>query len=405
MRGAKMQRPSDEHKSAFRVRHVLVVDDDADINRLLCTRLSARGYSVDSASSGEEALERIAARPPDLIILDVAMPGIGGLDVLADVRRRELDVAVIMSTAYGSEQLAVDALRQGADDYLRKPFEPSELRVVVDRTVQQLELRRQNLALRQQLEEKHHQFQIELVRAADVQAGLLPRSFPSIAGFELAAECAPAREVGGDFYDWQQPAPHRLSLWLCDVMGKGMAAALLMATVRAVMRAVVRGSFPVEALGYITAALEEDLFQSDRFVTLFIAHLDTQTRQLSYVDAGHGLAFVRRANGDAETLGVRGLPLGVLPDEHYVEASVTLQPGDALVVYSDGLIDALPDLDLTPEFLSRQLEGAHSALAMVDRLVTLLAPVGTPPDDVTLLVLYCVQQEEHTTVLSDSCIK
>ncbi|MFQ3631500.1 PP2C family protein-serine/threonine phosphatase [Roseiflexus sp.] len=371
------------------VRRVLVVDDDPDINRLLRTRLTARGFDVVTAASGEEALEALASTPADLIFLDISLPGINGLQTLAEIRQRRLDTAIIMTTAFGSEQIAVEALRQGADDYLRKPFESDEFRRVLERTVQRLELERQNRALRQQLEAHHRRLAAEVARAAEVQARLLPQMAPILSGFQLAAECIPARDVGGDFYDWRQPAPHLLSFWLCDVMGKGLDAALLMATVRAVMRAVVRNSPPAEAMRYVSAALDEDLHQSDRFVTLFLAQLDTSNGRLLSVDAGHGLAFVQRADGAIETFDEqRGLPLGILPGEPYHQRETVLHPGDALVVYSDGLVDARIDLELTPQVLAEHLHGASSALAMLDRLVTLLAPVQTPPDDMTLLVLY-----------------
>jgi sigma-B regulation protein RsbU (phosphoserine phosphatase) len=371
------------------VRRILVVDDDPDINRLLRARLTARGYEVSTAASGEEALELLSETPADIVFLDISLPGISGLHTLEEVRRRGLDTAVIMTTAFGSEQIAVEALRQGANDYLRKPFESDEFRRVLERTVQRLELERQNRVLRQHLEAHHRRLKSELARAAEVQARLLPQTAPALTGFQLAAECIPARDVGGDFYDWQQPQPHLLSFWLCDVMGKGLDAALLMATVRAVMRAVVRHSPPAEAMRYVTHALIDDLVQSGRFVTLFLAQLDTRSGRLASIDAGHGLAFVRRADGTVETLDDRrGLPLGVLPDEQYDQRETVLAPGDALIVYSDGLVDARVDLDLTPHVLASQLHGATSALAMLDRLVTLLAPVQTPPDDMTLLVVY-----------------
>ncbi len=371
------------------VRRILVVDDDLDINRLLRVRLAARGYEVSTAASGEEALELLTDAPADIVFLDISLPGISGLQTLAEVRQRGLDTAVIMTTAFGSEQIAVEALRQGANDYLRKPFEPDEFRRVLERTVQRLELERQNRMLRQHLEEHHRRLRSELARAAEVQERLLPQMAPALAGFQLAAECIPARDVGGDFYDWQQPQPHLLSFWLCDVMGKGLDAALLMATVRAVMRAVVRHRPPAEAMHYVTRALLDDLVQSGRFVTLFLAQLDTSSGHLASIDAGHGLAFVRRADGTVETLDdQRGLPLGVLPDQQYAQRETVLRPGDALIVYSDGLVDARVDLDLTPHVLASQLHGATSALAMLDRLVTLLAPVQIPPDDMTLLVLY-----------------
>jgi sigma-B regulation protein RsbU (phosphoserine phosphatase) len=337
---------------------------------------------VSGTNNGEDAVAHLIGEGADLVLLDVSLPGMSGFDVLKQIRDQVRDTAIIITTAFGSEKVVIDALRLGADDFLRKPFEPSEFSSVLNRTVSRLLIRRQSTAKRRQLE-------TELSHAASVQADLLPRETPVIAGFELAAECVPAREVGGDFYDWNQPAPHMASLWLCDVMGKGMAAALLMATVRAVMRAVVRDSAPAAALRYVSWALDADFARTDRFVTLFLAQLDTRTRRLRYLDAGHGHAFVRRACGRVDLLRPRGLPLGVMPNTNYQEGELTMEPGDALVLYSDGLMDARPDLALDPPAIARHLDGAGSALAMIDRLVALLGPVGVPPDDMTLVVLRC----------------
>ena len=369
------------------VRRVLVVDDDPDINRLVRARLTSRNFAVETAASGEEALARIAATPPDLIFLDVSMPGIGGFEVLSAVRADGLDLAVIMMTAFGSETVAIEALRRGADDYLRKPFERAEFGATLDRTVQRLELARQNAWLRAQLEEQHRRLETELARAGRVQADLLPRERPLIAPFELHARCVPAREVGGDFYDWQAPDPRHLWLTLADVMGKGMPAALWMATVRTAMRAVVRNSPPGVAMRYVSRALEPDLDRAGAFVTLFLACLDSEARRLSYGDAGHGHAFLRRADGRAELLPARGLPVGILPDEEYRQGEVDFAPGDALVLYSDGLVDARPDLAVTPATLAAALDGAMTAEAMVERLIALGAAGGPLPDDLTVVVL------------------
>ena len=369
------------------VRRVLVVDDDPDINRLVRARLSARGFAVETAASGEEALDRVAAGPPDLIFLDISMPGIDGLEVLARLRASGLDLAVIMMTAFGSETVAIEALRRGADDYLRKPFDRAEFGATLGRTVRRLELGRQNAWLRARLDEQRHQLKTELARAGAVQTDLLPRERPVITPFELAARCVPAREVGGDFYDWQAQDPQHLWLTLADVMGKGMPAALWMATVRTAMRAVVRDSPPGAAMRYVSRALEPDLARAGAFVTLFLACLDSAARRVAYVDAGHGHAFMRRAEGRAEALPPRGLPVGILPDEVYQQGEVDFAPGDALVLYSDGLVDARPDLAITPATLADVLGGATTAEAMVERLIALGTAGGQLPDDLTVVVL------------------
>lgn len=370
---------------------VLVVDDDPDINRLLQIRLRTRGYDVASAASGDEALARMDEISPDLILLDVSMPGASGLDVLEQVRADGRDIAIIMSTAFGSENVAIDALRRGADDYLRKPFVHDEFQSVVDRTVTRLLLRRQNVELHAQLDEKRRQLEGEFARAAEVQARLLPAVVPSLPGFDLAARCLPAHDVGGDFYDWQADADGSVTITLGDVMGKGMPAALLMATVRAALRAIGPHRPPAEAIAEVNRALQDDLSASGSFVTLFHGRLDPTSRTFRFVDAGHGHVVMKRAGGDIETLQPGGLPIGITAAAVYDEACITFAAGDALVLFSDGLVDAYPELAENPAPLGGVVHGAPDAATMVDRLITLGEGAGARTDDLTALVLRCQQ--------------
>ena len=372
------------------VKRILVVDDDEVTNKILQTRLKDLQYDVLGVLNGEQALAQFDAFDPDVLFLDVVMPGLSGLEVLDRVRAAARDVAIIMATAYGSEAVAVEALRRGADDYLRKPIQPDEFQQVLARTTARLENNRQSAALRRKMEYERHLLAAELAGAAQIQAELLPRTLPNLPGFELAAQCLPAREIGGDFYDWQEPAPGLFTLALGDVMGKGIPAALLMATIRTDLRAVVRRSPPGEAMPYIVAALNSDFVIADRFVTLFLAQLDVTKRQLRYVDAGHGHGFVRRARGALEKFLPGGLPIGVPFGHNYQEGALTLHTGDALVLYSDGLLDSGPAQFATPETLSQQLQGAASAHEMVERLMALHEHGAPPADDLTVLVLRCV---------------
>jgi phosphoserine phosphatase RsbU/P len=250
------------------------------------------------------------------------------------------------------------------------------------------ERKKAEAALRES-ELRRYQLQIELVYAAEIQAKLLPRSYPEISGFEVAAKCLPAKQVGGDFYDWQQVSATVFDLTLGDVMGKGMAAAMLMATVRAALHAVALYNGPAQALYLAEQALFKDLENSESFVTLFHAQLNAETRTLSFVDCGHGYVFMRRASGVVETLAPRGLPLGVQGGEIYQEGIIAFEKGDVLVLYSDGLIDANPQLVLTNEIFSEQMAGQESALEMVDRLIGLTGEPDPQPDDITVLIVRC----------------
>jgi serine phosphatase RsbU (regulator of sigma subunit) len=371
----------DESLTARRPSAAMVVDDDPGINRLLQVRLRNLGYTVSSATNGEEALAAISADPPDLMLLDVSMPGIGGLEVLEVVRAQQLDIAVIMSTAFGSERVAIDALRRGANDYLRKPFEPEEFRAVVDRTVEQLYLRRQNRALRSRLE-------AELRQAAGIQAGLLPERAPDVPGYEIVAYCRPANAVGGDFYDWQMQPDGALSFTLGDVMGKGMPAALLMTTVRAALRPIALDHSPGDCIRAVERALATDLDRSQSFVTLFHAQIEPASGEIVYVDAGHGLATVRRANGGGDVLDVRSLPLGLVAHDGIMEGRTLLDAGDTLLVYSDGLLDARPDHRLTPHDATGLIGDAATAGEMADRLIRHATTDGPAEDDLTFIIIH-----------------
>ncbi len=237
-------------------------------------------------------------------------------------------------------------------------------------------------------EMRRYQLQVELVYAAEVQAKLLPRSYPRIPGFEVAARCLPAKQVGGDFFDWLEVCPGVWSFTLGDVMGKGMAAAMLMATVRAALRSVAHNR-PGEALRLAEQAILPDLENSESFVTLFHAQLYGEVRRLTFVDCGHGYAFVRHKDGAVAELSPRGLPVGVLGAKVYQEGAMTLDVGDTLVLYSDGVIDARPELGLTNRILADQLSGLSSAQEMVERFIALTEQEGPQPDDITVLVVRC----------------
>jgi serine phosphatase RsbU (regulator of sigma subunit) len=241
----------------------------------------------------------------------------------------------------------------------------------------------------QELQKTNKALQAELARAGQVQADLLPKVIPNLPGFELAARCIPAKEVGGDFYDWQLSSPDLFNFTLGDVMGKGMPAALLMTTVRATLHAMDAQSLPPQKIRKVDNTLESDLVRAESFVTLFQGQLDLADRQLNYVDAGHGHVLIRRANGILEHLDKGGTPLGILPDQNYQGGSTELHRGDALLLYSDGLIEVFPAMSKDVNALAGYLEGVDGAADILNRLIS-LAPIDVSlPDDLTVVVLYC----------------
>jgi serine phosphatase RsbU (regulator of sigma subunit) len=277
----------------------------------------------------------------------------------------------VLATAFDRMSTEIEQSRAQLEDYSR-----SLEQKVQERT---RELQKTNKAL-----------QAELARAGQVQADLLPKVIPPLPGFELAARCIPAKEVGGDFYDWQLSSPDLFNFTLGDVMGKGMPAALLMTTVRATLHAIDSQSLPPQTIRKIDSTLESDLMRAESFVTLFQGQLDLAERQLNYVDAGHGHVLIRRADGTLEHLDRGGMPIGILPEQNYQGGSAQLHRGDALLLYSDGLLEVFPPLAKDVNALIEPLKGVDGAADILNRLIGLAPDNGSSlPDDLTVVVLYC----------------
>lgn len=227
----------------------------------------------------------------------------------------------------------------------------------------------------------------EFDRAADVQRSLLPRHAPDLPGYEVAGLCAPARAVAGDFYDWHLVEPDRLGITIADVMGKGIAAALLMATVRAVLRATGREPDPAAALSAAAATLSEDLDETGAFVTLVHTRLCPATGIVQHLDAGHGLTFHVRRGEDVSRIASNGLPLGTLPDVDWEVTTVPLEPGDLLVSVSDGFLDLYGDVNEGIHAFMALARSATGAQDFVDRLASSTRGRALP-DDVTAVALH-----------------
>jgi PAS domain S-box-containing protein len=224
----------------------------------------------------------------------------------------------------------------------------------------------------------------QVERAVQIQRELLPKERPRLEGYELAAACIPAQDVGGDFYDWVGPQDGQLDLTVADVMGKGVGAALVMATLRAALRSAPHELSPAARVGLASESISHGLTDDGLFVTLFHARLDVRTGVLRYVDAGHGYCVIRRADGGIVPLVSKSLPVGVLSEAVYEEGQVRMEPGDSLLAYTDGLVE-IGDQTIGLRELTGELGGAESAEGIVGRLVSRVR--GQQEDDVTVVLL------------------
>jgi phosphoserine phosphatase RsbU/P len=245
-----------------------------------------------------------------------------------------------------------------------------------------------------ELEQASRLMESELQAAAEIQRIHLPAEAPQVPGFDVAGHNAPCRTVGGDYYDFLPYNDGRLGLVVADVAGKGMPASLLMMSLQARVQVVADSP---EDMGSLVARLNRNLartFPRNRFITAFFAIADPHTGELAYCNAGHNHPIVVRASGQVETLGEGGPPMGILPDYPYETAAAMLNPGDMLVLYSDGVTEACnqADQEFGEERLGEIAAGLRNvpAAGIIDHVlkeVRRWSHDAPPADDITLVVL------------------
>jgi hypothetical protein len=230
----------------------------------------------------------------------------------------------------------------------------------------------------------------EMTRAVEVQASMLPSAPLTAADWVIDGVCLPALAVGGDLFDYGITG-EVAHFGLGDVMGKGTGAALLGAGVRSAIRsthaAVVAGVDLGVTTTQVARGLAADLARAESFVVLFEAAVDLDDGYLRYVDAGMGLCLVVRADGRTERLSADNLPIGVLPDDHWTEQQTTLEPGDRLLLFSDGLLDLVDDPVRWWEPIGRLVSEHDHPAALLDA-IALLTVRNVPMDDVTAVAVY-----------------
>ena len=364
----------------------LIVDDEEALAKVMQRTLRSRGYESDVAFSGAAARQLIETKEYALALLDVRLPDESGYGLLEELRAKRPDTAVVMISGVDDPELGKAAMEHGAYSYVVKPVGATQLYLVVVNSLQRRALELDHRATLQRLEGMLDERADQMRRAVELQAGMLPQSPLKGDGFELAAHFVASKEISGDFYDWYIQDSKDVVLTLGDVMGKGLPAALMMATARAALR----GSSGMAALdegvtraGDVMAAA---LAVNHAYVTVFHSVYEPRSGELRYVDAGHGHARLVRGMTGQELLPIRSAPIGIFPDTQFAVGKVTLNPGDTLVVFSDGLLDLRPDLATKEIQLPYEARQAASASEMVDILAR-----GSKSrdlfDDVTVLAL------------------
>jgi sigma-B regulation protein RsbU (phosphoserine phosphatase) len=286
----------------------------------------------------------------------------------------------MVMTAWSSFDLAVEAMRRGACDFIQKPWENQRLIA----------------AIRKQADSGRRR-KSELEIAAAVQQKLFPGDPPRLATLECAAQCLAAREVGGDYYDFLAAGDGREVFLLADVSGKGVPAALLMANLQAAFRSQAEAALCEPAA--LLEGINRHFFHStaaERFATLFYGLYDDHARRLRYVNCAHNAPLLLRRSGALERLDATALMLGAFELWSCTVAEVALEAGDAMVIYSDGVTEAAsasgdefgePRL----ERVLRSRQGQPAAVT-VDAVLAAVAAFSSGPrsDDITVMALHAL---------------
>jgi sigma-B regulation protein RsbU (phosphoserine phosphatase) len=386
-------------------RQVLVVDDSAAQRQMLTRQLTRWGYLVTQAASGSEALAIARCTDFDIVLSDWVMPGMSGPDFCRAFRalpRAGYGYFVLLSAKSAKDDIAI-GLDSGADDFLTKPVDATELlsRLHAGERIlaMQTELRRRNA----DLERIHAALHRDLAEARRLQLSLAPEPEVALGPADLVFLLRPSGLLGGDLVGWFPIAPGRILLYALDVSGHGVASALMIARLSALLATRSRDQniafqngrpLPVETM---VARLNRILLSDqtgDLYLTLLCAELDLATGQIRLVQAGHPHPLLLRRDGTVLPLGAGGLPVGLVPDPGHSAITLRLCPGDRLFIGSDGLIEcpSAAQADLGDDGLIRLLQGQgqRRGKALADGVIDALTThAGTAdfPDDVSAIVI------------------
>ena len=381
---------------------ILSVDDELDLEVLLTQyfrRQIRKGeYEFAFAHNGLEALQKLLETPDfDIILSDINMPEMDGLTLLAKVNElKNPAMKCIMVSAYGDMDNIRSAMNKGAFDFATKPIDLDDLSRTIEKAIEQVRYIRESQQAHNQLESIKN----DLAIAGEIQQTILPRSFPPFPELtevvDIYASMTPAKDVGGDFYDFFQIDDERIGLVIADVSGKGVPASLFMAVSRTLLRATaLRGVSSAECLTYANKLLCKESLDS-MFVTVFYGIYHYKTGMMDYTNAGHNPPYLLRGGRTVECLPVASnFVVGVFDDIEFESNTLTFGIGDTLLLYTDGVTEAFNDKreQFSESNLQDILASMHESSSAKEVVTSVLQSVkifsGDYPqsDDITLLSL------------------
>ena len=321
---------------------ILMVDDETDLEHLVRQRMRReirkKKYEFIFAHDGLQALEQLEEHEDiDLVLSDINMPRMDGITLLEKIPDVNTDLRTVVISAYGDMKNIRAAMNRGAFDFVTKPIDFQDLKVTIERGLEQLEMWRDAEASRDKL----LTLQSELDVANSMQQSILPKRFPKSDQFDLFGRMEPARNVGGDFFDVIRLEEGRIGVCIADVSDKGVPAALFMMSSRTLLKGAALGcDDPATVLAVVNDQLAEGN-ETNMFVTLFYAVFDPATGIVHYANGGHNPPLIVHNDGSSTMLPMGGgVALAVMPNFDFTTERLVLEPGETLFLYTDGVSEA-----------------------------------------------------------------
>jgi len=368
---------------------ILIVDDEDDIRENLHDFIEFKGYHVLEAGNGLKALTLLGSEKPDLIVSDLMMPEMGGLEFLQELPKKNIDIPVVIMTAFGTMEYAIDAMKNGAADFLTKPIDLNYMTTVISRVLARN-------AMEQKVKEQQRQLDDDLRHAAVIQECLLPKPVDT-PHLSIQYCYQPFIAIGGDYLTVHRYSERELAVAVYDVSGHGVSAALTANLVHnQLQQRLAEHRPPSNVIHLLNRFITDQIGKTSMFLTIVIAAIDMDEGVMTVTNAGHPDLFLwRNQDKRMDTIGSHVPPVGfsskILGDKN--ETTTDLSSGDRIVFYTDGFIEArnTEGTLLSTKGLQAIVE-EHACLRPDDFLSNTFDAVtryhsGDPDDDMTLVVV------------------
>jgi phosphoserine phosphatase RsbU/P len=382
---------------------ILTIDDEPLVREILTAYLEDSGFEVSEAGDGQTGIEKIRHEPPDLVLCDLRMPGVDGLQVLATVTREFPELPILVVSGMGGISDVIQALKLGAWDYVTKPIEDmTVLEHAIDHALERARLRRENREHREHLETVNEQLR-QTVRqlredesaARRIQFQLLPENDKVYRHYRFSRHLLTSQYLSGDFVDYFAIDGDHLGFYIADVSGHGVSSAFVTVMLKSYMgryrelhrqnrdRGILN---PAETL----SRLNREIFSChmDKYLTMFYGVIDWSNNHLRYSSGGQFPFPILFDGEQASYIGKKSLPIGLFDFAHFQNESLRLPPRFAMVLISDGILETLPQTSLRDKqaFLLKMVGGIE--LTIENLIQELALDRADPlPDDVTLLLI------------------